>query len=241
MDKALREAERSGDAVRLLRERLRAGELTQKRLELAASLGHAAARELCPEVESVNWLSVHWAEFRGRQPAKTRRMAGELVSTAHDLLRDRTLPVRVASDWAEHVFHHFEAARPEDDRPRKAIDRARAWVAGSTADARHGIAVEAAAAASAAADAGFDVHDAPPGAISPNGAAANAAFAAQAVAAAAAYADNDAHDAMDAACHAAHLVAEHADPDEPVAREAEREWQRLRLAAYVLGEVDTAV
>jgi hypothetical protein len=43
-----------------------------------------------------------------------------------------------AADCAEHVLHHFEQARPTDDRPRRAIDRARAWARGeiSWAEAR---------------------------------------------------------------------------------------------------------
>ncbi|HEV2735535.1 MAG TPA: hypothetical protein VGV85_11895, partial [Longimicrobiaceae bacterium] len=32
-----------------------------------------------------------------------------------------------AADCAEHVLHHFERARPGDDRPRRAIGLARAW------------------------------------------------------------------------------------------------------------------
>src|SRR5579863_1148949 len=35
-----------------------------------------------------------------------------------------------AADCAEHVLHHFEHARPEDDRPRRAIDLGRAWARG---------------------------------------------------------------------------------------------------------------
>jgi len=35
-----------------------------------------------------------------------------------------------AADCAEHVLHHFEAARPGDDRPRRAIELAQAWVRG---------------------------------------------------------------------------------------------------------------
>lgn len=35
-----------------------------------------------------------------------------------------------AADCAEHVLHHFEQARPHDDRPRRAIDLARAWARG---------------------------------------------------------------------------------------------------------------
>ena len=35
-----------------------------------------------------------------------------------------------AADCAEHVLHHFEEARPADDRPRRAIALARAWARG---------------------------------------------------------------------------------------------------------------
>lgn len=35
-----------------------------------------------------------------------------------------------AADCAEHVLHHFEQARPKDDRPRRAIDLGRAWALG---------------------------------------------------------------------------------------------------------------
>jgi hypothetical protein len=35
-----------------------------------------------------------------------------------------------AADCAEHVLHHFEGARPGDERPRRAIDLGRAWARG---------------------------------------------------------------------------------------------------------------
>jgi hypothetical protein len=35
-----------------------------------------------------------------------------------------------AADCAEHVLSHFEQARPEDDRPRRAIALGRAWANG---------------------------------------------------------------------------------------------------------------
>ena len=35
-----------------------------------------------------------------------------------------------AADCAQHVLHHFERARPDDDRPRRAIDLGRAWARG---------------------------------------------------------------------------------------------------------------
>ena len=35
-----------------------------------------------------------------------------------------------AADCAQHVLHHFEHARPGDDRPRHAIELGRAWARG---------------------------------------------------------------------------------------------------------------
>src|SRR5438874_611939 len=35
-----------------------------------------------------------------------------------------------AADCAQHVLHHFEQTRPEDDCPRRAIDHGRAWARG---------------------------------------------------------------------------------------------------------------
>jgi hypothetical protein len=35
-----------------------------------------------------------------------------------------------AADCAQHVLSHFEQARPDDDRPRRAIDLGRAWARG---------------------------------------------------------------------------------------------------------------
>lgn len=54
----------------------------------------------------------------------TVRRGGSLQDRDHHLL------AIWAADCAEHVLHHFERARPEDDRPRRAIDLARAWARG---------------------------------------------------------------------------------------------------------------
>jgi hypothetical protein len=40
---------------------------------------------------------------------------------------DHRLLAMWAADCAQHVLHHFERARPGDDRPRRAIDLGRAW------------------------------------------------------------------------------------------------------------------
>ena len=54
----------------------------------------------------------------------TVRRGGSLQDDDHRLL------AMWAADCAEHVLHHFEQARPTDDRPRRAIDLGRAWARG---------------------------------------------------------------------------------------------------------------
>jgi hypothetical protein len=54
----------------------------------------------------------------------TVRRGGSLQDGDHQLL------AMWAADCAQHVLHHFERARPEDDRPRRAIDLGRAWARG---------------------------------------------------------------------------------------------------------------
>ncbi len=54
----------------------------------------------------------------------TVRRGGTLSDPDHHLL------AIWAADCAQHVLHHFEQARPGDDRPRKAIELARAWARG---------------------------------------------------------------------------------------------------------------
>ena len=54
----------------------------------------------------------------------TVRRGGSLRDDDHRLL------AIWAADCAEHVLHLFENARPDDDRPRRAIDLARAWARG---------------------------------------------------------------------------------------------------------------
>jgi hypothetical protein len=54
----------------------------------------------------------------------TVRRGGSLQDDDHHLL------ALWAADCAEHVLHHFEQARPKDDRPRRAIDLGRAWARG---------------------------------------------------------------------------------------------------------------
>ena len=54
----------------------------------------------------------------------TVRRGGSLRDDDHHLLAEW------AADCAQHVLHHFEQARPGDDRPRRAIELGRAWARG---------------------------------------------------------------------------------------------------------------
>jgi len=54
----------------------------------------------------------------------TIRRGGTLTDEHHQLL------AYWAADCAEHVLHLFESVRPEDRRPRQAIEQARAWARG---------------------------------------------------------------------------------------------------------------
>src|SRR5437879_2305156 len=54
----------------------------------------------------------------------TIRRAGTLADSDHQLL------ALWAASCAEHVLDRFESARPEDPRPRQAIEQARAWARG---------------------------------------------------------------------------------------------------------------
>ena len=62
-----------------------------------------------------------------------RKKIAEIVITM-----DKKTLVIWASDCAEHVLSYFEEKYPNDNRPRKAIEAARAWVDGelSVSDAR---------------------------------------------------------------------------------------------------------
>src|SRR6188768_1985472 len=54
----------------------------------------------------------------------TVRRGGSLTDDDHHLL------AVWAADCAQHVLHLFQGARPGDDRPRRAIELARAWARG---------------------------------------------------------------------------------------------------------------
>jgi hypothetical protein len=116
---------------------------------------------------------------------------------------------RWAADCAEHVLPLFEQACPDDSRPRRAVEAARAWAAGGLSA---GLARDAALAAHAAAR------------QAPDPAARAAAQSAGHAAATAHVAGHAAH----AATYAA-TAASTALPDEPAAAAEERQWQLSRL------------
>ena len=109
-----------------------------------------------------------------------------------------------AADCAEHVLACFEEKHSEDDRPRQAIEAARAWVRGE-------IAMSAARTAASAAHAAARQADEP---------------AARAAARAAGHAAATAH-ASGHACHAAAYAVTAASAV------TERHWQRRRLPEHL--------
>ncbi len=123
-----------------------------------------------------------------------------------------------AVDCAEHVLHLFEEKHPKDNRPRKAIEAARAWARG---EIRCGAARAAALAAHAAAR---DADEA----------------AARAAARAAGHAAATAHAAVHARAAAAYAVTA-VDTTAAAAAAAasarERDWQRRRLPKRLRGPV----
>ena len=125
-----------------------------------------------------------------------------------DVDQHRSL-ARWAADCAEHVLPLFEQACPDDSRPRRAVEAARAWAAGELS-------------AGLARDAAFAAHAAARQAPDP---------AARAAAQSAGHAAATAHVAGHAA-HAATYAATAAStalPDEPAAAAEERQWQLSRL------------
>ena len=134
----------------------------------------------------------------------TVRRGGALQDADHRLL------AVWAADCAQHVLHFFEQAQPSDDRPRRAIEQAHAWVRGEITMSQ---ARKAAFAANAAAR-------------EVSGAAKQAALAAgQAVAVAhvAAHELGAAAYAIRAVCAAAH------EDEREEAGRLECQWQRAQL------------
>ncbi|WP_322919833.1 putative immunity protein [Nocardioides renjunii] len=134
----------------------------------------------------------------------TVRRGGTLTDEDHRLL------ARWAADCAEHVLPLFEAVRPQDVRPREAIEAVRAWSRGERRM------METRAAGGHAMGAARDLRGAP-------------RFAAYAAGQAAVVAHVAEHD-LGAAAYAvkAAVAAAPADGAEQ-ARQAENRWQRDRL------------
>jgi len=246
------------EGAKSLRKRLKAKEVSQAQVELAARLGHADAALLFPAVKPKAWTGGLGSPCPGSSVE---------IEAALALLEDSALHARLSADWAERVVHLFEALYPDDHRPQRAIAAARAWgsdpseanreAARSAAEAAGEI---ASAASDAADDARAEAEDAASYSLAnARYAAAHAAEAASdaahsvasfvpgvstSEAQAAAWSTRDvgsnARMAVGYTAESAHLAAEseggtgHAAD---LAHDAEADWQRLRLAAYVLGEV----
>ena len=141
----------------------------------------------------------------------TVRRGGTLSDADHHLL------ALWAADCAEHVLPLFEAVRPDDVRPRAAVEAARAWTRGELpmmqARARGGHAMGAAR----------DLR----------GAARHAAYAAGQAGAVAHVAEHDLGAAA-YAIRAASAAARDGGADAEVARLAERDWQRDHVPSSLL-------
>jgi hypothetical protein len=138
----------------------------------------------------------------------TVRRGGTLEDADHRLLAEW------AAICAEHVLHFFEQARPGDERPRRAIEQARAWVRGEITMTQ-------------ARTAAFAAHRA---AREATGAATEAARAAGHAVAVAHMADHE----LGAAAYAIRTVRAAADPDDrDNAGRAECRWQRAQLPAGI--------
>ena len=134
-------------------------------------------------------------------------------------LRGHRLLATWAAECAEHVLPLFSELYPHDDRPRRAIETARAWTRGeATVGQARAAALEAHAAARDSAD-----------------------NAARAVARAAGHSVATAHmaaHAPQAAAYAAEAVqASGSGRDDVMAADREREWQRGRLPQDIRGLV----
>ena len=144
--------------------------------------------------------------YTGRRDPRfvTVRRGGTLEDAQHRLL------TAWAADCAEHVLNYFTLQHPDDDRPRRAIDQARAWSRGeiTMTEAR---------------EAAYAAHDA---ARATTGAAREAARAAGHAVATAHMADHE----LGAAAYAIRAVraASLADTRDEAGR-VECQWQRAQL------------
>ncbi len=189
-DQRQRELERSGNRVTVLRMRVRSRLLAAERIQLAASLGDEAAMLLYPDVIAVDWTI--W------------RLRVGVISAALILL-GKTLPARVATDWAEH-------SGPKDPMVLKALAATRNWI--NCPCKKHQKAVNSTIRAW---DSGAD-----------SAGSADQSIAAIYAASAADYGYTDYTDTVDAAADAADAANYAAN------NSADYIWQKQRLAYYLL-------
>lgn len=119
-----------------------------------------------------------------------------------------------AADCAEHVLPYFEEESPKDDRPRKAVEAARAWTGDKIT-------------VSEARDASFAAHTA---ARDANQTAAREAARAAGHAAATAHVDDH---APHAATYSVKSATAAAPTDADTATDKERDWQFRRLPKHL--------
>ena len=107
---------------------------------------------------AVRWLDArcHPVEIRGDQIAEQDKVCvrAAKLGPAFDTWNERMCQLFVA-DCAEHVLHIFERERPDDSRPRDAIQAARQFAHGEIDAAAAAWAADAAWAAAGAADAAW--------------------------------------------------------------------------------------
>ena len=200
--------------------------------------------------QAMPWLrreaTVWEAEGRGAHVGQADKSVWAKARLIRKLLWSPQIAALFAADCAERVLPLFEQQYPQDDRPRKAIEAARAWAHGElttaasasaadAADAAYAAYAAASAAASAAAYASASAASASASAsaasASASASAASAAYAASASAAYAAYAAASAYAAAYAAASASAASASAAS----AARKTEITWQAARLLDYLEG------
>lgn len=104
--------------ARYLAELIRQGHLARARVELAARLGHQAAKLVTGELNLSLDLSLEWEKWHQRRHA---------IESAQAIL-GKTFPVLLAVEFAERTIQFIERAYPGDYRARVAIESALRWV-----------------------------------------------------------------------------------------------------------------
>jgi len=128
-DDAIRQRQRSSFSSRdieaekaVLIDRIRVGELSPHHVELAAYLGDEASLLLFTDPE------LPASKTQTTFNRKASRVSQNIQGVLRRGILNKRLLVTVAADFAERVLPIWEAAYPEDDRPRLAIEAARNWI-----------------------------------------------------------------------------------------------------------------